>query len=42
MNLAVTHLIHTYKTFSRDFWLSYKALEAVMDPALFESIKLTL
>lgn len=41
-NLAVTQLINTYKVFSRDFWLSYKALEAVMVPSEFDKIKMTL
>lgn len=41
-NLAVTYLLQNYKTFSRDFWLSYKALERVMDTNRFEAIKLTL
>ena len=31
MNLSVTGILHNYKTFSRDFWLQYKALEAVME-----------
>ena len=42
MNLSVTGILHNYKTFSRDFWLQYKALEAVMDPFLFDNIKLKL
>lgn len=42
INLAVTHILKKYKQFSRDFWLSYKALEAVMNPAQFENIKTTL
>ena len=41
-NIAVTQLINTYKVFSRDFWLSYKALEAVMVPSEFDKIKITL
>lgn len=41
-NLAVTRIISDYKTFSRDFWLSYKALEAVMNPYMFDNIKNTL
>lgn len=42
MNLSVTGILHSYKTFSRDFWLQYKALEAVMDPYLFDDIKIKL
>lgn len=42
INLAVTQLINTYKVFSRDFWLSYKALEAVLQKEEFEKIKMTL
>jgi ATP-dependent exoDNAse (exonuclease V) beta subunit len=41
-NLSVTNLINTYKVFSRNFWLSYKALEAIMVPSEFEKIKMTL
>lgn len=41
-NLSVTSLINTYKVFSRNFWLSYKALEAIMVPSEFEKIKMTL
>lgn len=41
-NIAVTSLIKDYHVFSRDFWLSYKALEAAMDPMSFENIKMTL
>ena len=41
-NIAVTQLINNYKVFSRDFWLSYKALEAVMVPSEFDKIKMTL
>ena len=41
-NLAVTKILSSYRQFSRQFWLQYKALEAVMNPTLFDSIKLTL
>ena len=41
-NLSVTQIINSYKIFSRNFWLSYKALEAVMQPEEFEKIKMTL
>ena len=41
-NLSVTQLINSYKVFSRDFWLSYKALEAVMPQEEFEKIRITL
>ena len=42
INLAVTNLIKDYHVFSRDFWLSYKALEAVMSQDAFDSIKMKL
>lgn len=37
--LSVCNTIASYKQFSREFWLSYKALEKVMDPILFDSVK---
>lgn len=42
MNLSVTGIIKSFHCFDRDFWLSYKALESVMDPDDFKSIKMTL
>lgn len=41
-NLAVTNILKNYKQFSRNFWLQYKALESIMDPIKFDSIKLHL
>lgn len=42
MNLAVTNIIRDYHGFEREFWLSYKALEAVMDPILWDEVKMHL
>lgn len=42
INLSVTGIIRDYHVFSREFWLSYKAIEAVIDPIKWESIKMTL
>lgn len=40
--LAVTRIISSYHQFERDFWLSYKALEAVMDEQEWNMIKMQL
>ena len=42
INLSVTGIIKDYHVFSREFWLSYKAIEAVIDPIKWESIKIPL
>ena len=42
MNLSVTGIIKNFHCFDREFWLSYKALEAIMDPNEFKNIKITL
>ena len=42
MNLSVTGIIKNFHCFDREFWLSYKALEAIMDPNEFKNIKMTL
>lgn len=42
MNLSVTGILKDYKTFSREFWLSYKVLEKIMPVSKFEEIKLRL
>lgn len=39
INLAVTNIVNNYHTFEREFWLSYKAIEAVMDPIKWEYYK---
>ena len=41
-NLSVTGIIRNYHYFDREFWLSYKALEAVMNPVEWGQIKMTL
>lgn len=41
-NLSVTGIVNSYHTFEREFWLSYKALEAIMNPMLFNTIKVNL
>ena len=41
-NLSVTGIIRNYHYFDREFWLSYKALEAVMNPVEWNYIKMTL
>lgn len=38
-NISVTQIINNFKKFDREFWLAYKALEAVMDPMLFDECK---
>lgn len=40
--ISVSSIIKNYHEFSRDFWLSYKALERVMDSVRFNEIKLNL
>lgn len=42
MNLSVTGIIRNYHCFDREFWLSYKALESIMDPDDFAAIKMKL
>lgn len=41
-NLSVTGIVNSYHTFEREFWLSYKALEAVMAPSEWDNVKMTL
>ena len=41
-NLSVTNIIKSYHSFDRDFWLSYKTLEAIMPESQFQAIKLKL
>lgn len=41
-NIAVTGIINNYHTFEREFWLSYKALEAVMIPIEWDNVKMSL
>ena len=38
--LSVTQIINGFKKFDREFWLSYKALEQVMPPEVFEQYKM--
>lgn len=40
--ISVTNIINSYHCFDREFWLSYKALEAVMPKPEFENIKLSI
>lgn len=42
MNLAVTNVISSYHGFDRDFWLSYKTLEKVMEKQKWDEIKMNL
>ena len=41
-NLSVTGIIHSYHCFEREFWLSYKTLEAMMSPADWNDTKMYL
>jgi len=41
-NLSVTGIVNSYHTFEREFWLSYKAMEAVMNPNDWDNVKMTL
>ena len=41
-NISVTGILREYKSFSRDFWLQYKALEAVMQPDIWNNVKMQL
>lgn len=41
-NISVTGILREYKSFSRDFWLQYKALEAVMPEAEWNNVKMIL
>lgn len=41
-NIGVTNLISQYHFFEREFWLSYKALEQVVDPIKWNEMKMTL
>lgn len=41
-NLSVTGIIHSYHIFDREFWLSYKTLEAMIPPAEWENTKMYL
>lgn len=41
-NISVTGILRDYKSFSRDFWLQYKALEAIMQPEAWNNVKLQL
>lgn len=41
-NISVTGILREYKVFSRDFWLQYKALEAVMLPEEWNNVKMIL
>ena len=41
-NISVTGILREYKSFSRDFWLQYKALEAIMQPEAWNNVKLQL
>jgi hypothetical protein len=40
--ISVTQVINNFKKFDREFWLSYKALEAVMPPVVFDECKMKL
>lgn len=40
--LSCTGIINSMRVFSKNFWLAYKALEAVMNPYRFDQIKTTL
>jgi phosphoribosyl-dephospho-CoA transferase len=42
VNISVTGILREYKTFSRDFWLQYKALEAVMPETEWNNVKMIL
>lgn len=42
INLSVTGIIHSYHVFDREFWLSYKTLEAMMTPEVWSDTKLLL
>lgn len=41
-NISVTGILREYKSFSRDFWLQYKALEALIPEVEWSNIKLQL
>ena len=41
-NISVTGILREYKSFSRDFWLQYKALEALIPEAEWSNVKLQL
>lgn len=41
-NLSVTGIVHSFHVFDRDFWLSYKTLEAMMSPADWNETKMFL
>lgn len=40
--LSVTGIINAYHCFDREFWLSYKTLEKLLDKNVFDSIKVSL
>lgn len=42
INLSVTGIVHSYHVFDREFWLSYKTLEAMMDSTEWENTKMFL
>lgn len=41
-NLSVTGIVHSFHVFDREFWLSYKTLEAMMSPADWNETKMFL
>lgn len=41
-NISVTGILREYKSFSRDFWLQYKALEELIPEAEWNNVKLQL
>lgn len=40
--IGTTAMLQSYHVFDREFWLSYKALEATCSPEIFDKIKLNL
>lgn len=41
-NISVTGILREYKSFSRDFWLQYKALEALVPESEWNNVKIQL
>lgn len=41
-NLSVSQILNSYHCFDREFWLSYKTLEAIMLPENFAEIKMSM
>lgn len=42
ISLSVTGIVHSYHVFDREFWLSYKTLESMMNPIEWEDTKMFL